>query len=351
MSGRAGSPVASGTGAALGPGAFAERLAALPLLVESHRVTLGAASVLGYTEGEERPTGFVTLEAGGHAGAGECVAWTAQEQERFAEACPGLVPTGRTTIGALHASLAGAHRYHAAAIEAAAIDLALRQAGSNPFLLAGRPARPVGCCRSLGSGSIERAGGPAEAVAAALAAEPEARIKIDAGTDPWPETAWRALARTRRVVVVDFKRHGRTADVAHAHACLPEAWIEDPPEEALDPAAPWRPRVALDGYVRKAADLSPPPVEPGAVNVKMARMGGPVEALHALEICARRGWSAYVGGMFEVGPGRLQSRVLASLFTADAWNDVAPIDPGARPASGPILLEADFQGFAPPAGS
>jgi L-alanine-DL-glutamate epimerase-like enolase superfamily enzyme len=135
--------------------------------------------------------------------------------------------------------------------------------------------------------------------------------------------------------------------VAIAHACLPEAWIEDPPEEALDPAALWRPRVALDGYVRKAADLDPPPVEPGAVNVKMARMGGPLEALHALEICARRGWSAYVGGMFEVGPGRLQSRVLASLFTADAWNDVAPLDPGASPAAGPLLVGADFRGFAP----
>jgi len=69
------------------------------------RLVLGAAAVLGYVKGEERPTGFVTLAAGGLAGTGECVAWTAGEQERFAEACPALVPTGGTTIGALHASL------------------------------------------------------------------------------------------------------------------------------------------------------------------------------------------------------------------------------------------------------
>jgi L-alanine-DL-glutamate epimerase-like enolase superfamily enzyme len=310
-------------------------------------VRLGAAAALGYVEGEERPTGFVTLEGGGHAGWGECVAWSAAEQEQFAEACPALVPAGGTTVGAFHASLGGAHRYHAAAIEAAAIDLALRQAGSNPFLLAGRPAKPVAYCRSLGSFSIERAGGPVEAVAAALQAEPPARIKIDAGAEPWPGGTWRALAGTRRVVVVDFKRRGRAADVALVHACLPEAWLEDPPAEALDPAARWRPRVALDGYVQKAADLAPPPVEPGAVNVKMARMGGLLEALGALEICARRGWPAYVGGMFEVGPGRLQARVLASLFTAEAWNDVAPLDPAATPAPERLTMGDDFRGFAP----
>ena len=56
-----------------------------------------------------------------------------------------------------------------------------------------------------------------------------------------------------------------------------------------------------------------------------ARYEGIVEALRCLEECRRQDLRAYVGGMFEVDVGRSQARVLASLFTADAWNDLAPL--------------------------
>jgi len=76
-------------------------------------------------------------------------------------------------------------------------------------------------------------------------------------------------------------------------------------------------------------------------------MGGILEALRAIGACRGRGIPTYVGGMFEVGPGRSQAQVLASLFSAEAWNDVAPIALSAeRPApSSPLAIPEGFVGL------
>ena len=329
----------------LGPGALAERLAELPVVVESASVALGDAPVPGYYDDAPRPTAFVSLEGLGR-GVGECVAWTAAEQQRFARAVSSLAPSGLTTVGAVHERLRGADPYHAAAIEAAAIDLALRQAHTNLFTLAERPPHPVAYCRSLGGAAIAMAGGPVEAAAAVVAREPWARVKIDVESGTWDASVWRRLAATKRVVVLDFKRRGDEHEIALAHRWLPDAWLEDPPDGALDPAAPWRRKVALDAYVESAADLVPPPIIPGAVNVKAPRVRGPLEALRVLEVCLGAGWAAYMGGMFEVGAGRAQARVLASLFTHDAWNDVAPLL-SERARANRLAMSAEFEGYAP----
>ena len=140
---------------------------------------------------------------------------------------------------------------------------------------------------------------------------------------------WEALAGLRRVVVLDFKRESDLDQVRLAHAAIPDAWLEDPPAEAitLDTRGAWTDRVALDGYVLAAVDLDRPEIPPAAVNVKAPRVGGWIEALRCLDECRRRGLHAYMGGMFEVDVGRSQARILASLYTADAWNDLAPLLP------------------------
>lgn len=333
-------------GPPLGPGALADRLVELSVAIETVDVELGGAALQGYDEELPRPTAIVVLRGRGRTGRGECVAWTLAEQERFAGVCPGLVPISGQTLGALHDALADAEPYHAAAIEAAAIDLGLGQASTNLFALSGRPARPVTFCRSLGRWSVAKAGGPSRAVQAALAVEPWAHIKIDVDPEGWDESTWRALGLMQRIVVVDFKHGGTVEQVELAHHYLPAAWLEDPPAAALAAKAPWRSRIAVDGYVRITSDLDSLPAEPGAINVKPARMGGPIEALRVLERCMRRSWAAYVGGMFEAGPGRVQARVLASLFTADAWNDLAPLEP--EPAiPSPLPIPSDFVGFDP----
>lgn len=332
----------------LGPGALADALAALPVVVDEVAVETRSVEVPGYYGGAPRPSGVVTLVGGGVVGRGENVGWTPADQARFAAVAPGLVPAGRTTIGALSDRLRRrwAEPYHRAAVEGAAIDLALRQAATNPFVLSGRPPSPVAFCRSL-----NETADPVTSVAAVIEADPGARIKVDCPPEGWPEATWKALAATGRVVVVDFKRSGASERVVEAHRHVPAAWLEDPPVEALAlPArdARWTARISLDGHVSGAADLEWPPLPPAAVNVKAPRVGGWLEALACLEGCRRRGWATYVGGMFEVSVGRAQARVLASLYCPDAWNDLAPLAGGADGAgSSPLAITDDFVGFAP----
>lgn len=340
----------AGARAALDPGELAGALAELVVDVESVDVRTATLGVAGYYGGDPRPTGVVNLRGRDVVGRGECVAWTPQAQAEFAAACPVLAPLGRVTIGGLESRLrhASDDPYHRAAVEAAAIDLALAQAGTNPFRVAARAARPVSFCHS-----INETADPLAAVGAVLDADPQARVKVDCPEDGWDERTWAALARTGRVVIVDFKRKGSAGRPIEAHRALPGAWLEDPPrgsaERATDPeAGGWTARISLDGYVQRATDLDRPPLPPAAVNVKAPRMGGLLEALRCLETCRLRGWRAYVGGMFEVDAGRAQAAVLASLFTAEAWNDLAPLDrPG---ATSPLAIDDDYVGFAPETG-
>ena len=60
------------------------------------------------------------------------------------------------------------------------------------------------------------------------------------------------------------------------------------------------------------------------VNIKPSRLGGLRSLLDAYDYCAAQGIGAYGGGQFELGVGRGQIQYLASLFHADAPNDVAP---------------------------
>lgn len=329
------------------PGELVARLSGLPVAIDDLRVERGAVAVADYYE-ETRPTGIAVLCGRGLTGRGECVAWTAAEQAEFAAACERLSLPSDSTLGELSPLLASDldDPYHGAAVEGAAIDLALRQAGTNPFALAGVPAHPVAFCRSIGV-----ADDPETAIATVLERDPDARIKIDVPVEGWPPSTWRILADTRRIVVLDFKRGADLDQVRLAHAAIPEAWLEDPPVEAvtLDPRGGWLERVALDGYVLAAVDLDDPEIPPAAVNVKAPRVGGWIEALRCLEECRRRGLHAYVGGMFEVDAGRRQARVLASVFTPDAWNDLAPISVGAVDAepSSPLEQTDRYAGFAP----
>lgn len=332
---------------ALGPGALADRIASLPVAIGELAVERGSVEGPAYYDGAPRPSGIALLRGDGRLGRGECVAWTPGEQEAFAAACGRLQLPTRATVGEV--SLLLVHElddpYHRTAVEGAAIDLALSQAGENLFSLSGRPAAPVRFCWSIG-----REPDPLTTMVPLLERSPDARLKIDVPPTGWRPATWQALADTRGIVVLDFKRESDLEQVRLAHGWIPDAWLEDPPEEAitLDRAGAWRHRVALDGYVLAAVDLDDPEIPPAAVNVKAPRVGGWLEALRCLEECQRRDLHAYIGGMFEVDVGRAQARVLASLYTADAWNDLAPLAGAADPvSSSPLEMRDDFLGFAP----
>ena len=299
-------------------------LAALPVGVDEVACSAGEVRVGSYPGGV-RPTSEVRLGAG----RGECVAWTAEAHAAF-RARMAAVPRGQwARLGDWSAAMRERFTdpYERSALEAAAIDLALRQARTNLFELAGVAPRAVRYVLSHGRLRHPMA-----------EAEPGIELKLD--VDPaWDEGTWASL---RRVAILDFKGTGSPADHERAHRAVPEALIED----AL--AGPWSPslraRLSFDAPVTSASALETLPLRPAAVNLKPARMGGVLEALACAERCAREGMQVYVGGMFEVGVGRRQLRALAALLCPDAPNDVAPLVPPERPPR--LALDGSGLGFA-----
>jgi hypothetical protein len=167
-----------------------------------------------------------------------------------------------------------------------------------------------------------------------LALYPGLRFKLDP-TSSWDEQLIAELVDTGVVDSVDFKSFysGTVVDqpadpVLYRRVvdAFPEAWIEDP---ALTPEtepllAPHRERFSWDAPIHSIADIESLPYPPRMVNIKPSRLGGLRSLLDAYDYCAARGIGNYGGGQFELGVGRGHIQYLASLFHADAPNDVAP---------------------------
>jgi len=290
-------------------------LGALPVVVDEVDCALGAVRVASYPGGT-RPTSEVRLGPG----RGECVAWTDEAHAAF-RARMERVPRGRWWLGPWVAAMRQRFDdpYERAALEAAAIDAALRQAETGFLALAGAAPRPVRYVVSYG-----RLRDPMAEV------EPRVELKLD--LDPeWDDATWAALAASRRVAVLDCKGAG---DAERAHRALPGALIENAA------AGPWsaslRQQLSFDAPLTSAAALDALPAAPAAVNLKPARMGGVLEALTCATRCRERGIPVYVGGMFEVGVGRLQLRALAALVSPDGPNDIAPLVGPDRPKRLPV---------------
>jgi L-alanine-DL-glutamate epimerase-like enolase superfamily enzyme len=313
-------PIADST-AAPSAAALARALASLPVAIEEARVEIAPIAVASYPDGV-RPSSIVTLSGAGHSGRGENVSWSDEAHREFRHLTAGVVPRGELRLGALTRLLSPriVSPYDRAAIEAAAIDLATQQHGTNLFRLAGVAPRAVRYVVSLAKLADPRA---AIAGERARASQLELKLDVDPG---WSAATYARLAALGRIAVLDFKLAGSREEHERAHRALPAALIEDP----LPSAESWSPslceRLSFDGPLRSAADLARLPARPVAVNVKPARMGGVLEALACIAGCAAEGIAVYMGGMFEVDVGRTQLRELAALFCPDQPNDIAPLD-------------------------
>lgn len=329
----AGAPAPTHAERARRAAALASRLAALPVRIERARCDVAPVAVPSYPDGP-RPSSTLVLDGASHRGCGEHVGWTDAAHAAFAERATALPLARCATVGEV-STLAReqlADGYDRAALEASAIDLAVRQSATSLFALCGAAARPVRYVLSF-----ERVADPGARARRELAPNPNLDLKIDA--DPsWSEDTLAELAALGRVAVIDFKRTGERADHLRAHRLLPHALLEDP----ACTSEPWPPalraRLALDATVASAADVAALADPPAAVNVKPARVGGVLEALAVIAACAARGIDVYMGGMFEVGVGRVLVQTLASLFSPDGPNDVAPIALAGRPVARPDRL-------------
>jgi hypothetical protein len=278
-----------------------------------------------------RVTTTVVLAGDGEEGRGEDVTYMAEDHDWF----PPIEPSGQTTLGAFSAALDDVRLfrgepkmeaftdYRRWALESAALDLALRQNGLSLGMAVGREYRPVRFVVSTRQNAFPL-----------LEHNPDLELKLDPEND-WGRPLMERLAATERVRVLDFKAYyrGTPVDVVPdpelyraAVELFPDAVLEDASLEGECGVVlrGEENRLSFDAPIHSADDVRALPVEPGWLNVKPSRFGRLERLLECIEYCEANGIRMYGGGQFELGVGRDQIQVLASLFYADGPNDVAP---------------------------
>lgn len=342
-----------------------DTVAGLPLEVESYALEGLARDV---STGFTRRTTVVRLRGGGHEGVGEDVTYDGDDQRRLQEAGDVQPLAGSWTFDSFSELLGELdlfpeppgqdvyRNYRRWAVESAALDLALRQAGRSLAEAVVREPRPVAFVVSM------RLGEPAsiEPVRRWLDLYPGLRFKLDP-TSSWSDELVAELAATGAVDSVDLKgfykgtvvdQRADPALYARVAEGLPDAWIEDPEltEETDRVLEPHRDRFTWDAPIHSPGDIEALPYPPRTINMKPSRFG-PVRTLfETYEFCAERGIALYGGGQFELGPGRGQLQYLASLFHPDGPNDIAPNgyndpDPAAGLLTSPLEPAGNPIGF------
>ncbi len=345
-------------------------LADLPVRISDYALE---GRSLAVSSGWERLTTVIRLAGPGAVGEGEDVWIDSDEQRRFVAAGPVLELAGSWTLESFSRHLDGIALFPDApsplgadfrrwGFEAAALDLALRQAGRSLADVLGRVPAPVRWVLSL------RLATPGEPSSIAplvdrLAVSPGLHFKLDAVED-WDDALVAELQRIApgRVTSLDFKAHyhGTSVDTrpdpALYERCLaawPDAVIEDP---STDPQilplleGHWD-RVSWDAPIHRVDDIRALARPPRIINIKPVRFGSLRALCAAYDYCEANGVAMYGGGFFELGPGRGQIQYLASLFHPDAPNDVAPrgyhaaVTPPGLP-DGPLPVAAAPTGFA-----
>lgn len=326
------------TAIATTPRATYARVAALPLRVEGYEL---AAMELAVDDDYTRLTTIVRLHGDRQEGRGEDTTYAPLAQLALRAAGPVLPLAGEWTLDSFSAHLgtldlfpSGAGEpdflnFRRWAFESAALDLALRQAGLPLAAALGRVSRPVSFVVSPGPHN------PVDTVDAHLELYPRQRFKLML-TPAWDDATVEALASTGMVDVVDLKgQYDETVPVAvrpdpplyrRVLRAFDKAWIEDPGVSAATEAVlrGHYDRITWDVPIRSAADIANRRVKPRMINMKPSRFGSVRALMDAYDHCARFGIATYGGGQFELGPGRAQIQLLASIFHPDAPNDVAP---------------------------
>src|SRR3954468_4274523 len=326
----------------------------LPLTIESYELEpLEQEVARGFTL---RRT-VVVLRGNGEEGRGEEVDYDPQAPQQFQARRNELPFVGEHTVDSFSLLQAGQTEYRRWAFESAALDLALRQAGRSLGEAIGRRAQPLRFVVSTRVANVERW----------LGLYPALRFKLDPDRD-WDDALTSRLAGAGVVDTVDFKgiyraEFGSPPDAelyARIAGAFPDAWIEDPAltPDTLEALESHRQRITWDAAIHEWSDVEALPFRPRCLNSKPSRFGSVRRLFDFYDACEREGIALYGGGQFELGPGRGQIQLLASLFHPDAPNDVAP---GGYNASEPVgglppsplglTVEAGFRACPPARGA
>jgi hypothetical protein len=314
-----------------------------------------------------RKTTVVHLRGGGQEGIGEDVTYDPSEHDRLQARGSDLPLAGTWTLHSFSVHLGTLPLFEAEpqmhafrdyrrwGFESAALDLALRQAGTSLGGAVGREPQPVSFVVSMGLGdppSLDRVHGWLELY-------PGLRFKLDA-TPAWNDGLLTELVGSGAVDSIDLKGQYRgtpvdtppDADLYRRVAqAFPAAWLEDPAltDDTEPVLEPHRDRVTWDAIIHSVEDIEALPWPPRTVNVKPSRFGSVERLFAAYDYCEANGIGAYGGGQWELGPGRGQIQLLASLFHPSTPNDVAPREFNLEPRAGlpesPLEVRARETGF------
>ncbi len=317
-----------------------ELLAGMPLLVEGYELE---AHEVAFSEEFVRKTTVIRLRGAGEEGLGEDVTYAVDDQEALQREGAGRWPlAGRWTLASFAEHLRALdlfprptdrsefRLYRNWAFDSAALDLALRQAGTTLHAALGRECRPLSFVASL------RLSDPPtlEPLLRRLAIAPGLRFKLDP-TPSWDEELIAGLVGLGAVESVDLKGQyegtivDNPADPAlyrRVVEAFGDAWIEDPKltPETEPILLPHRERITWDAPIHSIADIEALPFAPRRLNIKPSRLGGLRSLLDVYDYCSANDIGCYGGGQSELSVGRGQIQYLASLFHPDAPNDVAP---------------------------
>jgi hypothetical protein len=265
----------------------------------------------------------VVLHGGGEEGRGEEVDYNPVIQQEF-QARRGELPlAGEHTLESFSLLQSGQTEYRRWGLESAALDLVLRQVGKSLGEVIGRTPQPVRFVVSTRVANVLRW----------LELYPGLRFKLDPDRD-WTDELVAQLSAAGVVDTVDFKGiyrgdFGSPPDAelyARIAAAFPSAWIEDPAltRDTSRALEAHRDRITWDAGIHEWSDVEALPFRPRCLNSKPSRFGSVKRLFDFYDACEREGIALYGGGQFELGPGRSQIQLLASLFHPDAPNDVAP---------------------------
>lgn len=295
------------------------------------------------SSGFRRATTVVSLHGEGETGKGEDVTYTNEYHYSLEEATDGFSLAGEYTLDGFSEGLSRIDLFHGDepekevfrsyrrwAFESAALDLALRQAGTD---LATRLGREYSEVRFVVSTRLEDPP-TGERVREWLERNPDLEFKLDPTSD-WESGTVESLSETDRVRILDLKGQYEGTDVDQPAdpelyrmviEGFPGALIEDPKlnEETRGLFEGHKGRVSWDYPVQSVETIENLLWEPDWINIKPSRFGTVESVLNSIEYCAERGVRMYGGGQFELGVGRGHIQALASVFYPDAPNDVAP---------------------------
>jgi L-alanine-DL-glutamate epimerase-like enolase superfamily enzyme len=316
-----------------------ELLAELPLVVEGYSLE---GHEVDFSSEFTRKTTVIRLQGNGEQGLGEDVTYAVEDQEALQRAGANAPLSGSWTLASFAAHLRTLdlfpqpterpefRLYRNWAFDSAALDLALRQAGTTLHAALGRECEPLSFVAS------QRLGEPPslDPLLRRLEIAPGLRFKLDP-TPSWDDELIASLVSLGAVESVDLKGQyeGTIVDnpadpdlYRRVVEAFPDAWIEDPKltPETEEVLRAHRSRVTWDAPIHSVADIEALPWPPLTLNIKPSRLGGLESLLDVYDYCVEHSIGCYGGGQSELSVGRGQIQYLASLFHSDAPNDVAP---------------------------